>query len=110
MTTIKPSVGFLEYNSIIEMGFQKNLCCLLIVLIPTLSANNCGEHCVDCDPSGTICFACQGDKEVNVFGQCHDNSIDKCIIYGPMDECLRCQPTYTLKDGHCAKTHDGCMN
>ena len=58
---------------------------LILLALTTYAAAVCPEHCDECDDSGSICFACQGDFEVNVFGGCHANTIDKCVIYGPSD-------------------------
>lgn len=57
-----------------------------------------------------VCIVCKGDAESDVFGNCHANTIDKCVTYGPSGECLRCQNTFTLKDGKCEKIYSGCTN
>lgn len=74
-----------------------------------LGLAGCPDHCHDCDPSGTICFACSGDYEANVFGSCHENTIDNCVIYGPTDECFNCQPTFRLNNNKCEKDYTGCV-
>ena len=84
---------------------------LVFASLFVLSMNKgCSPGCSECDPDGVMCFACDADKETDVFGGCHDNTIDKCTIYGPTGECFQCQPTFTLKDGGCVKDYRGCMN
>lgn len=58
---------------------------LISVIIATVACGACPDHCEECDDSGSICFACSKDFEINVFGGCHANTIDKCVIYGPSD-------------------------
>ena len=55
---------------------------LAFIAVVVLS-QECQPGCEECDPEGIICFACATDKETDVFGGCHDNTIDKCTIYGP---------------------------
>ena len=69
----------------------------------------CPPNCHDCDPSGTICFACAHNYEANVFGSCQENKIDKCVIYGPTGECFNCQPTFRLEGEKCEKDFSGCI-
>ena len=77
---------------------------LLVVLM-----GQCPPDCIECDPSGAVCFACDKGLGINVFGQCHPNKIDKCVIYGPTDECFNCEPTFRLHDEKCVKDYSGCI-
>ena len=43
---------------------------LLFTISITLNAQ-CPNKCLECDPSGTICFACDDGLAINVFGQCN---------------------------------------
>ena len=55
----------------------------------------CPSNCNDCDPSGNICFACGEGYEMSVTGQCiSDQTIQRCTLYGPTNQCFVCQPTY----------------
>lgn len=92
------------------MNRRQTTLALLFILAVLAHAQTCSKDCNECDSSGNLCFACGADKEVNVLGSCHDNTIDKCIIYGPSDECFRCQPTFSLKDGKCQKSYSPCIN
>lgn len=83
---------------------------VILLALTTFAVATCPDHCDECDDSGSVCFACQGDFEVNVFGGCHENTIDKCVIYGPSDECFRCQQTYSVVDGKCQRSYTGCVN
>jgi len=57
----------------------------------------CSEHCVDCTPDNSICFACDNGYELSVFGKCLlETTVIKCILYGPKDACFVCQPTFEL--------------
>ena len=81
-----------------------------IALIASWVNCECGEDCIDCDPTMNICMVCRGSIESDVFGNCHNNTIDKCITYGPTSDCLRCQNTFTLSNGGCVKSFTGCTN
>ena len=76
---------------------------LILLLIGTVLAANCTDYCNDCDPSGKICFACKQDYELSVLGKCVSNVIDKCIVYGPTNQCFVCQPSFELSGNKCVK-------
>lgn len=82
---------------------------IFVCMLMATTFAGCPDGCLDCDPSGTICFACGGDLEASVFGFCHENTIDKCNIYGPADECFNCQPTYKFEANECKKDYSGCL-
>lgn len=82
---------------------------LLVMLVAIAAANDCHDHCVDCDASGEICFACEGHYEINVFGMCVGSKVPRCTVYGPSSECFNCQPTYILNDNSCRKDYSGCI-
>ena len=63
---------------------------LILFAFLFLSYSSCPDNCLECDPSGSVCFACNHGLGMNVFGQCNQNIIDKCVIYGPSDECFNC--------------------
>lgn len=73
---------------------------LLFLIGCTLS---CPDYCNDCDPSGNICFACKQDYELSVLGKCVSNVVDKCIVYGPTDQCFVCEPSFELSGDRCVK-------
>ena len=75
----------------------------ILLLIGTVLAANCPDYCNDCDPSGKICFACKQDYELSVLGKCVSNVIDKCIVYGPTNQCFVCQPSFELSGNKCVK-------
>jgi hypothetical protein len=72
---------------------------LIIFSIIILASCQCGDDCLDCEPMMSICIACKGQLETDVFGKCHKNTVDKCTTYGPDGSCLRCQNTFTLDNG-----------
>jgi len=92
----------------------KLLLCLLFI-ISNLSifanASSCSNHCVDCDPSGNICYACEAGYEMSVIGKCvSDQIISKCVIYSPSNTCFACQPSFSLVNGKCIKIYSGCIS
>lgn len=41
---------------------------------------------------------------------CSSNVIDKCEMYdNNLNICLKCQPTYELKQNKCIKSYTGCL-
>lgn len=81
---------------------------IIFLLSKTLEAQ-CPSKCLECDPSGTICFACDEGLSINVFGQCNENTIQNCVIYGPSGECFNCEPTFKLEGDKCVKDYTGCI-
>jgi hypothetical protein len=73
------------------MNINKSLLLLAFLII---CLNSCPDNCNGCDPSGSVCFACKHDYELSVLGKCIKNVIDKCIVYGPKNQCFVCQPSY----------------
>ena len=73
-------------------------------------ALSCPSNCNDCDPQATICFACAEGFEMNVLGTCVDsNTVPKCTLYGPTNQCFACQPTFTINNGQCLKDYSACL-
>lgn len=91
---------------------MKNLWKVFAILLSifVVAYSQCSPDCLYCDPAINVCIVCQGLAESSVFGVCHPNTIDKCIMYGPSDECYRCQPTYVLKNGKCERAYTGCIS
>ena len=84
---------------------------VLVFLLLVAGIFACPNNCNDCDPSGNICFACGEGFELSVTGQCvNEATIDKCILYGPTNQCFVCQPTYSLdNNGNCLKNGSPCL-
>jgi proprotein convertase subtilisin/kexin type 5 len=84
---------------------------LLIILVLLGVVASCPNNCNDCDPTGTVCFACVEGFEVSVLGTCVDsNTIPKCNLYGPINQCFACQPTFTINsNGQCLKDYSACL-
>lgn len=84
---------------------------LFTMLIIQLSAQTqCPDNCNGCDSTSSTCFACNQDYELSILGKCVTNVVDKCIMYGPNNQCFLCQPTYALSRNTCVKQYDGCLN
>ena len=83
---------------------------VIILAVLATASSQCSPECLFCDEMSGACIACGGTFENHIFGECHPNTIDKCITYGANSECFRCQPTFTLKGGKCVKTLDGCLS
>lgn len=47
-----------EREKKIIFHMYKSLFLVAIMLLPMVMGANCPENCADCDPTGTICFAC----------------------------------------------------
>lgn len=75
------------------------------------AAMSCPSNCNDCDPTATVCFSCAEGFELSVLGTCVDsNTIPKCNLYGPTNQCFACQPTYTISNsGQCLKDYSACL-
>lgn len=74
-----------------------------ILIIGLTAQTKCSDFCNDCDPSGKVCFACKQDYELSVLGKCVSNVVDKCIVYGPTNQCFVCQPSFELSSNKCVK-------
>lgn len=82
----------------------------LSVLLLLSVAMACSNNCYDCDPAGTICFACAEGFELSVTNTCVDsNTIPKCNLYGPANQCFACQATFTINNGQCLKDYSACL-
>jgi hypothetical protein len=82
----------------------------LSVLLLLSVAMACSNNCYDCDPAGTICFACAEGFELSVMNTCVDsNTIPKCDLYGPANQCFACQATFTINNGQCLKDYSACL-
>lgn len=83
---------------------------LVFLCFFVFSLSQCGDNCIECETSQNICVICKGVYELNVLGQCKRDIVDKCIVYGSNNECLRCQQMHSLAGGKCIKNYDGCIN
>lgn len=54
---------------------------LLIVCMMSV-IRSCDNFCLECSSFDT-CIACKGTAEFDVNGNCVENTVDKCITYGP---------------------------
>lgn len=84
----------------------------LVAFILLLSAVlACPNNCNDCDPTATVCFACAEGFELSVLGTCVDsNTVAKCDLYGPTNQCFSCQSTFTINNGQCLKDASACLS
>lgn len=84
---------------------------LLTLLLVATTSIVCPNNCNDCDPNGTICFACAEGFELSVTGSCVSSSlVARCTLYGPTNQCFVCQPTFSLdNNGNCLKNGSPCL-
>lgn len=73
---------FRTYNYIGIMKSEVRRFLLLTILI-SAAMSQCGDDCLECEPTMGVCAVCRDDMETDVFGQCHENTVPNCVTYGP---------------------------
>ena len=89
---------------------QNKVANLTLILILTMSlVNACDEGCAHCDPETGVCFACQNGHQLTLLGACVPDVVPNCRLYLNAQQCLRCLPTFKIKDNLCQSDYSGCF-